>query len=489
MADTLAASVAALLEDAARSAREPQTRAEVHLLLDRLHGPLRVAIAGKVKAGKSTLLNALLGEGLAATDAGECTQIVTWYRHGDVPMATAHPRDGAAEARPFKRDGMALTIDLGSHRAQDLDHLDVQWPNSRLRDLTLIDTPGLASISSDVSSRTYTALAPDDDRPAVADAVLYLLRHTHPSDIRFLEAFHGDGTTHGTPMNAVGVLSRADEIGSARLDALEVAERVARRYREDVRLRRMCPLVVPVAGLLAFGGSTLSQAEFRALSALAGAPASETDPLLLTADRLAQRPSVVPVTELEREHLLGRLGLYGVRTCVRLLRTSATTTSTALSAQLVALSGLDALRSVLIRQFTQRSQVLKARTALIGLQSVLASGAVADQVGLEMRAEALVAGAHDFSEVRLLAALRSGELPLPPQLGASLERVLGGLGHDPATRLDLPADASPDRVREAATERLAAWSAVASHPLAGRAERLAARAATRTVEGMLAQVT
>lgn len=36
----------------------------------RLAGPLRIAVAGMVKAGKSTLLNAIIGEEIAPTDAG-----------------------------------------------------------------------------------------------------------------------------------------------------------------------------------------------------------------------------------------------------------------------------------------------------------------------------------------------------------------------------------------------------------------------------------
>ena len=54
----------------------------------RLSEPLRVAIAGKVKAGKSTLLNALVGDLLAPTDEGECTQIVTWYQDGLSPLSS-----------------------------------------------------------------------------------------------------------------------------------------------------------------------------------------------------------------------------------------------------------------------------------------------------------------------------------------------------------------------------------------------------------------
>ena len=57
----------------------------------RLDEPLRVAIAGRVKAGKSTLLNALVGERLAATDAGECTRIVTWYRNALGYQVVAEP--------------------------------------------------------------------------------------------------------------------------------------------------------------------------------------------------------------------------------------------------------------------------------------------------------------------------------------------------------------------------------------------------------------
>ena len=63
-------------------------------LRDRLDEPLRVAVAGRVKAGKSTLLNALVGERLAPTDAGECTRVVTWYQDGHTL-----PGDGHAEGR------------------------------------------------------------------------------------------------------------------------------------------------------------------------------------------------------------------------------------------------------------------------------------------------------------------------------------------------------------------------------------------------------
>ena len=60
---------------------------------NRLGEPLRVAVAGRVKAGKSTLVNALLGRRVAATDVGECTKVVAWYRYGLQEIGRASCRE------------------------------------------------------------------------------------------------------------------------------------------------------------------------------------------------------------------------------------------------------------------------------------------------------------------------------------------------------------------------------------------------------------
>ena len=487
MADPLTTAVGALLRAAAAQATGPQAHAQLQELSDRLTGPLRVAIAGKIKAGKSTLLNALLGEELAPTDAGECTRIVTWYRRGDQPQVVIHPLSGAPEVAYFTRETGALEVDLAGREPADIDRLDVSWPTSRLTEITLIDTPGIASISTDLSARTLRVLTPEDDRPPVVDAVLYLLRHTHASDVRFLESFHDDDLAHGTPMNAVGVLSRADEIGSCRLDALEVADRVGQRYQSEPRLRRLCPVIVPVAGLLGYAAVSLREPEYRALAVMAGAARVDGDQLLLTADRFATRTSTVQVTELERAHLLSRLGLFGVRLGVDLIRRGSVNSATELSRELARRSGLDRLRTVLLRQFTERSKILKAHSALIALESILRTGGCYHPDSLRAAAEQITSSAHAFEEVRLLDRLRTNVLEVPARHIDELDRLLGGSGHDPASRLALAENPSSAEITAAALDALSRWQRLAEHPLSSRNVQVAARGASRTLEGILAQ--
>jgi hypothetical protein len=303
--------------------------------------------------------------------------------------------------------------------------------------------------------------------------------------MRFLESFHDDELAHATPMNAVGVLARADEIGSCRLSALDDAHRVARRYQQDPRLRRVCPVVVPVSGLLGMAGETLREEEFRALALLAAGPPAEVTTLLTTADRFARRPGTVPVSEVERSHLLDRLGLFGVRLAVELFRDGTVGDATQLRGELVRRSGLAALRTVLLAQFTGRSLILKARSALATVTAILDAGGCARSDELRARVEEITTGAHAFVEVQVLIRIRSGALRFDDDRLLELERLLGGLGHDPATRLGLPAGAEPDDVRAAARDALPGWQWVAGHPLYDREVTDAAQAAVRTLEGLI----
>jgi energy-coupling factor transporter ATP-binding protein EcfA2 len=486
----LTAAVRAVLTRAAPLYEDDPRRAA--LLSDhrrRLEEPLRIAIAGKVKAGKSTLLNALVGEQVAPTDAGECTQVVTWYRDGRVPQIVAFPTAGPPVPLPVDRRDGALVIDLQGRTADELERMVVDWPAQSLRTATLIDTPGTASLTTGTSRRTVRFLNPDDDTPTEADAVVYLMRQLHASDAEFLEAFRDQGVARAASVNTLAVISRADEIGGGRVDAMISARQVAARYRREPALRGLCQNVVAVAGLVAQTGRTLRQAEFAALRALAGAHREDLDAALLTADRFTSDTgpvvAVAPgLTPAARRALLDRFGLFGLRVSTSLIRQGLGSPAE-LAAELLRRSGLHELQHVLHTQFAERRDLLKARSALLALDRLLHEDPRPGGAALLGDVERIFAGAHEFTELRLLSALRSGAVALPAAVVGEAERLLGEAGAGPATRLDLPAGAGEEIVRAAALDALARWQDLAENPMTARAAADACRVVIRTCEGLL----
>jgi energy-coupling factor transporter ATP-binding protein EcfA2 len=448
----------------------------------RMREPLRVAIAGRVKAGKSTLLNALVGQELAATDAGECTRLVTWYVDGVAYRVDVHPRSGPPRQLPFRQRNGSLEIELGALPAEQVDRLVVTWPSPMLRRTTLIDTPGIGSVDTEVSARSEHILAPDDGEVTAADAVVYLMRHAHGDDVRFLEAFR-DGAPDRRTVNTIAVLSRCDEIGHARPDALTTAARIADRYRLDPRVRALCQTVVPVAGLLASSAASLREAEYRAVVTLAASP--DTDRLLLTAGRFETAETDGGVPAAERAALLRRYGLFGVGGPGRRGRAGGVGGAGDLARELTAVSGMAELRHLLTTQFGARADVLKARSALSALDAVLRRYPIPAARGLAHELERVQAGAHEFAEMALIDDLRSRRVLLPDSELHDAERLLGGEGMDPATRLGLDLQSDPQAVRRAAAEQHLRWQRRAESPATTRERAEAARVLVRTCEGIL----
>jgi hypothetical protein len=481
---TLGGQVRELLAEAVAAYRGTAHERRLGEVAGKLDEPLRVAIAGRVKAGKSTLLNALIGEEVAATDAGECTRVVTWYSDGIATRAWVYPRGGEPRQVRFTRAQGATTVDLGGYQADDLDRIRVEFPSTRLAQMTLIDTPGTASLSAALAARTRAFLTESAEEDGAADAVIYLMRHLHASDVNFLEAFHDAGLGGTTPVNAIGVLSRADEVGAGRTDAIDLARRIAQQYRRDQRVRGLVQTVVPVAGLLAQAGSTLRERQYAALETLGRAPVSVTTPVLLSADRFAAESAPVAVPAAERRELLDRLGLFGVRLSVALIQQDLVASAMDLAQELVGRSGLPEFRAVLLSQFTERRDVLKAYRALQAVQAALAAEPVAGAARLRGRVEQVLASAHDFAELRLLNDLRTGQPELPEAQREAMEVLLGANGGAPRARLGLPAEASGGELRAALVAELSRWQSLAESPVADQRAKRAAAVLKRTCEGL-----
>src|SRR5438067_5624225 len=132
----------------------------------RLSEPLRVAIAGRLKSGKSTLVNALIGRRVAPTEVGECTRIVTQFRYGTADRVDVVRRDGSRVSLPLDESGM-IPQRLGVPRSE-VSYVDVTLTSDHLRDLTVVDTPGLSSANTSVSEHAkrflFSDAAPADAR-------------------------------------------------------------------------------------------------------------------------------------------------------------------------------------------------------------------------------------------------------------------------------------------------------------------------------------
>ncbi|HET9769826.1 MAG TPA: dynamin family protein, partial [Acidimicrobiia bacterium] len=261
--------------------------------------PLRVAVAGRIKAGKSTLVNALLRQRVAPTDVGECTRFVTWYRYGLPERLEIVPVTGQRDRRALRPDG-SLPPELDVDPAS-VHHLDVYLSNDQLRRMTVIDTPGLASAVEGRSEATRDLLALDrDSRAAVSQAdvlVLVMALDARLGDDEVLGGFEAqfDGLRR-TALNAAAVLSRIDLLDAPAPQiparAAEVAAAVADRLTTPVAA------VVPVATLLAetIECGLLTDDDVAALVELAGLDEHEQARLLRTTDRFLALESSVPTS-------------------------------------------------------------------------------------------------------------------------------------------------------------------------------------------------
>ncbi|GAA0726533.1 hypothetical protein Drose_12015 [Dactylosporangium roseum] len=462
--------------------------------LDRFDEPLRVAVTGRAGAGRSTLVNVMVGADVSPVFGADLDgRPLTWYQDGPAPRVTVYPVQGPAQELPVARFADGLRLDPVGLPPGEAGEVVVELPVRALRHAQLVETPavqvGAGPVRGDGTPEAALARRVLRD----ADAVLYLTRHLDDADLRFLEMAWQGTVAAAAPVSVLTVLSRADELAGGGIDALTQARQLARRHRRDPAIGPVARHVVALAPRLARAAATLTEAEFTVLAALAAVPRAALDAFLLSADRFTGQQPVpgsafpAPVDPATRRALLDRLGLTGVRLCTTLVRSTGRTRDR-LAAELVRRSGLAELRESVREQFLDRRHALKARSALIALEFMLRAEPRPGAEYLLAELERTVAGAHDFQELRFLAALRAGRVTLPAPLTAEARRLAGAAGANVVARLGLEHEPTEDELWRLSNDVLRRWRLTAEDVTLTAEQRRAAAVVVRSCEGMVARV-
>ena len=159
------------------------------------NGVFRLLVLGDMKRGKSTFLNALIGENLLPSDVNPCTAILTILRYGLEKKVTVHFNNNTrSENLDFKTFKQRYTIDASEAKEleqqkklafPEVSHAVVEYPLPLLeKGVEIIDSPGL----NDTEARNELSLGYVNN----CHAILFVMRASQPCTLgerRYLENY------------------------------------------------------------------------------------------------------------------------------------------------------------------------------------------------------------------------------------------------------------------------------------------------------------
>ena len=205
------------------------------------HGVFRLLVLGDMKRGKSTFLNALIGENLLPSDVNPCTAVLTVLRYGPEKKVTVYfkgeklPKE--LDFATFKREytidpDYAEKLEADQKLAfPDVSYAVVEYPLPLLqKGIEIVDSPGL----NDTEARNELSLSYINN----CHAILFVFRASQPCTLaerRYLENYiKGRGLTVFFLINAWDELQKGliDPDDTEELKAAE--EKVRQVFRTNL---------------------------------------------------------------------------------------------------------------------------------------------------------------------------------------------------------------------------------------------------------------
>ncbi len=212
-----------------------------------------LAVVGEWNNGKTTLINAFLGEPLLIEDIRECTAAECRLYYSEQPQIRIVKNLKDENEKVIQKENQIstglkeylkkYTTRFGENVEKQIDFVEIGWPCEILKQgICLIDTPGVNSVSEQRSRITYGTLTK-------ADAILMLIdarKCKTKFDLDFIKTIKNREFD-----NVFFVINRIDELTNAQVKS------VLNELRDEIKHIFSEPVIIPISAAAALIGYTL----------------------------------------------------------------------------------------------------------------------------------------------------------------------------------------------------------------------------------------
>ena len=326
--------------------------------------PFNVAVFGRMKTGKSSLINALLGKDLAITGVEETTATINVISRAEDPSMrdkfTVHWKDRPPETFPLGR----LVSDWSGKSQEVVEKvaktafIQLYSDDPALALHEIIDTPGTGSVVSDHERVAQAFLDPTVQEGRKADALVYVFGiNGRETDEANLKTFREGCLPGSRPYNSVGVLHKWDATyWNSGGDWSEIQSKVERLKGQ---MASVVADVIPVSAPIAMVAARASDEDLAGILKLVAQKGVEAIELLLQDDEDWNDDAECHAL---RKGFSVSIPWICFRVCVReAMRLGVSATPEVLRARLRDLGGIDRLRSFLDRNFFKSAALIRQR--------------------------------------------------------------------------------------------------------------------------------
>lgn len=198
---------------------------QMEIIYEKINNPIKVVLMGEVKAGKSTLINSIIGQQVSYVDVVEATASIIEITHGFRNEARIERYNESDIIGTIEEINLILEENKNNQEFfQDIKVIKMKKDIESLSKISIVDTPGLETITISNEQRTRNYIQE-------SDVVIWVMNSNHLGQSDVNEKIE-EVYDLGKPI--ICVANRIDEIDAPKEEVLEYIKGEIGYMIEDV---------------------------------------------------------------------------------------------------------------------------------------------------------------------------------------------------------------------------------------------------------------